>query len=170
MLQGRVYVLQLVLPRAAASVKAAATPFCSRCAAPRQRCYCGEASLAWEFKCTYALKISDLELIVLPLRGALWGIERNPTGYSLIAPKLRLKYLQRRLHSTVNYSSVFCRYLCCLPQAPQRLQPCVSAAPAVEGRFRLGMYVRLLRESPRVTAATTAAAVASKRGGAGSAS
>ncbi|CDJ51749.1 hypothetical protein, conserved [Eimeria brunetti] len=37
-------------------------------------------ALAWEFRCTYSLKISDLELVVLPLRGALCGVEKNTTG------------------------------------------------------------------------------------------
>ncbi|CDJ32795.1 uncharacterized protein EMH_0077770 [Eimeria mitis] len=65
----------LVTPEAAA---ASSTSSCKQQQA--EACSGNADSLAWEFKCTYTLKISDLEVVVLPLRGALWGVERNTNG------------------------------------------------------------------------------------------
>lgn len=81
-LQGQIYVVQLVLPRAVAAFKGHHST-CPRCTAPRSHCSCNisrEEGLAWEFRCTYSLKISDQELVVIPLRGALWGVERSGIG------------------------------------------------------------------------------------------
>ena len=82
-LRGRVFLLQLVLPRTAAAVAAAGTMAavtCPHCKAPRQCCNCSEERLAWEFRCTYTLKISDRELVVVPLRKALWGVDTSTIG------------------------------------------------------------------------------------------
>lgn len=108
LLEGRVYVLQLVLPRTTAAVRASAATYCTRCRGQTQRCCCSDESLAWEFKCTYTIKISDLELVVLPLRGALWGIERNNTG-SLQGCSLAFPL---RLRSKAAFALV-CAYSCC---------------------------------------------------------
>ncbi|CDJ68183.1 hypothetical protein, conserved [Eimeria necatrix] len=115
---------------------AAAAALCSRCKAPRRRCSCREDSLAWEFKCTYALKISDLELVVSPLRGALWGISRSSTGplkgCSLAFP-LRLRSSAAFALVSTYSSCEEARKALHQLQQQQQLEELVPLSPATSG-------------------------------------